>query len=133
MRATAIGHLTQDLRLGFRTLTNERGFTATAVLVLGLGIGVNSMLFTVLNAHTLRGLPIERADRVVYLSSLDERRVDGAISYPDYDDLRSAAALNGAGAFANAPVVVGDDALAPDRLDGTYLTAGAFSVVGVSA
>src|SRR6185295_2560397 len=39
----------------------------------------------------------------------------------------------GFGAFVNAPVVLGDDGLAPDRLDGTYLTPGAFAAIGVRA
>ena len=50
--------LRQDLRFAFRLLARNRGFAVTAVLVLGVGIGINNMLFTILNAHTLRGLPI---------------------------------------------------------------------------
>src|SRR5207247_1010464 len=45
--------LTQDLRFALRLLRRDPGFATTAVLVLGLGIGVNNMLFTILNAHTM--------------------------------------------------------------------------------
>jgi putative ABC transport system permease protein len=134
MPAIVIGSLSQDARVAARTLARDRGFTATAVLVLGLGIGVNTMLFTVLNAHTIRGLPIDRPDRVVYVSSLDDRRADRAVSYPDFEDMRaSMTRLRAFGAFVNAPVVLGDEGLAPDRLDGTYLTPGAFAAIGVRA
>src|SRR5262245_55624897 len=127
MPAIVTGGLGQDARVAARMLIRDRGFTLTAVLVLGLGIGVNTMLFTVLNAHTIRGLPIDRPDRVVSIWSLDDRGTERPVSYPDFQDLQSAATLfNGLGAFANAPVVVGDEGLAPDRLDGTFVTPGAF-------
>ena len=49
-------------------LRKEPGFAATVVTVLALGIGVNSTVFTLVNAVLFRGLPFERADRVMYLS-----------------------------------------------------------------
>ena len=55
----AIDALTQDIRFASRVLARDRGFTMTAILVLALGIGVNNMMFTILNAHTIRGLPID--------------------------------------------------------------------------
>ena len=68
--------LMQDLRFAARLLRRDRGFAMTAVVVLAIGIGVNNMLFTILNAHTLRGLPIVRADRVVSISTFDDRTPD---------------------------------------------------------
>ena len=68
-----IDALAQDVRFAFRVLRRDRGFTLTAVLVLGLGIGVNNMLSTIIYAHTLRSLPIPGADRVLYISTLDGR------------------------------------------------------------
>src|SRR5687767_5662764 len=50
--------LAQDVRFALRLLRRDRAFAVTALLVLGVGIGVNNMLFTIVNAHTLRGLPI---------------------------------------------------------------------------
>src|SRR6185295_5105579 len=97
-----------------RFFVRDWRFSLMALFVLGLGIGVNTMLFTVLNAHTIRGLPIERPDRVVYVSSLDDRRADRGVSYPDFEDFRASTTLSkGFGAFVNAPVVLGDDGLAP--------------------
>ena len=54
--------LGQDVRFAGRLLRRDSGFAATAVLVLGLGIGVNNMLFTILNApHDAR--PADRRRR----------------------------------------------------------------------
>jgi len=65
--------LRQDFRFAMRLLNRNRGFALTAVLVLGVGIGVNNMLFTILNTHTLRGLPIPSSHRVLWLSTVDDR------------------------------------------------------------
>ena len=80
--------LGQDVRFALRLMRRNPGFAVTAVLVLGLGIGVNNMLFTILNAHTLRGLPIPRSDRVLFLSTVDDRGRDRGLSFADYDGHR---------------------------------------------
>jgi hypothetical protein len=59
--------LWQDLRYGFRTLLNNPGFCAVAVLALGLGIGPNTAIFTMVNAVLLKPLPIPEPNRVVMI------------------------------------------------------------------
>lgn len=59
----------QDLRYGARTLRRTPGFTATAVLVLALGIGVNATVFSVVDAYFLRLLPVADASTVVRVYS----------------------------------------------------------------
>lgn len=123
--------LTQDVRFAVRRLSRDRPFAITGVLVLGLGIGVNNMLFTIVNAHTIRGLPIDRVDRVVFISTFDDRTQDRGLSYPEFEDLRSVAdSFVGLAAFTNAPVVVGGDGHAPERLDATFVSANAFPLIG---
>jgi predicted permease len=57
--------LLHDLRFGFRTLRKAPGFTMVAVVVLGLGIGANTAIFSVVNAILLRPLPFQDSERLV--------------------------------------------------------------------
>jgi putative ABC transport system permease protein len=123
--------LRQDLRFALRLLHRNRGFALTAVLVLGAGIGVNNMLFTILNAHTLRGLPIPSSDRVVWLSTIDDRGRDRGVSFADYRDITAGVQhYAGIAAFDAGPMVLAGDGRAAERLDGAYVTANAFDLIG---
>ncbi|MGH9204807.1 MAG: ABC transporter permease, partial [Vicinamibacterales bacterium] len=123
----------QDVRFAFRLLRRERGFALTVTLVLGLGIGVYNLFFMVVYAHTLRGLPIPQANRVLYVSSLVDRVNDRGVSFRDFEDIRTAQqSFSGLVAFVSTSVNIGDEGRAPERFDGTYLTADGFSVLRLS-
>lgn len=79
-----IGSLVQDLRFGLRMLRKNPGFTATAVVALALGIGVNTTAFTAFDAVALRPRPVKDPDRLVGVYRTAERVDDGGLSYPDY-------------------------------------------------
>jgi macrolide transport system ATP-binding/permease protein len=79
-----IGSLVQDLRFGLRMLRKNPGFTATAVLALALGIGVNTTVFTAFDGVALRPRPVKDPDRLVGLYRTAERVDHGGLSYPDY-------------------------------------------------
>ena len=85
--------LLQDLRFSFRVLGRHRGFTATSILVLALGIGINAGIFTLINSLLLRPrLSTGAPGTIVGLHSL-ERGASGssrAFSYPNFEDLRAA-------------------------------------------
>jgi putative ABC transport system permease protein len=124
--------LTQDLRFALRLLRREPGFATTAIAVLGLGIGVNNMLFTILDAHTLRGLPIRGVDRVVHLSTIDDRNSNRGLSYLDFQDVRNGSrSFAGLAVFRNATVNVGDHGRSPERAEGAFVSENAFTVLGI--
>ena len=120
-----------DAALSMRLLRKDFAFTAVAVLVLGAGIGVSNTQFTLLNAICLRGLPIERPDRVLSVGARDARDRRLGLSYREFEQLKSAVpAFAGIAATADVPVAVGDADRAPDRAVATYMSAAAFGLLG---
>jgi putative ABC transport system permease protein len=123
----------QDVRFALRLLRRDRGFAATAIFVLAVGIGVNNMFFTILYAHTMRGLPIADPGRIVYVTTADDRGPDRPVSYADFDAIRrSVTALDAIAAFTSAPVTIAGDQRAAERVEATFVSASAFDIVGAA-
>ncbi|MEO7084661.1 MAG: ABC transporter permease [Gemmatimonadaceae bacterium] len=70
-RADMLHDLLQDVRYALRQLKNTPRFSITVILVLALGIGANTAIFSAVDAAFLRGLPFPAADRLVTLREID--------------------------------------------------------------
>jgi putative ABC transport system permease protein len=81
--------LLQDLRFAARMLRKNPGFTTVAVLLMALGIGANTAMFSVVNAVLLKPLAFHQPDRIVKVATLWKKSGHlGPVSAPDYRDWR---------------------------------------------
>jgi len=79
----------QDIRFGVRMLRKSPAFAAVAVLILGLGIGANTTIFSVVNALVFKPLPYQDADHLVFVTEGSDRlKFWGPVSFPNYKDFR---------------------------------------------
>ncbi|HEX7181626.1 MAG TPA: ABC transporter permease [Thermoanaerobaculia bacterium] len=87
-RTEAMSDLLQDARYGLRRLWRGPGFTLAVVLVLALGIGATTAIFSVLDAALLRPLPYPEPERLVAVHDFGETEVPA--SFPEYLDWKQA-------------------------------------------
>jgi putative ABC transport system permease protein len=122
----------QDLRFAARLLWKDRWFTLATVVALALGIGINSTMFTIVNAM-IRGLPIENPERILSVHARDGagRWRDFGVSYLDFRDLRtSTMTFSGLAAFSQTTTTLGDTGRATERVSASYLSANTFHLLG---
>src|SRR5712671_7444159 len=125
----------QDLRFAFRTWWKSPTFAALAILALALGIGVNSAIFSVVNAVVLQPLPFSQADRlcVIYASQAGGVMRYGFVSDQDFlqfqkqnTTFENVAGFNGG---LTSLTGIGE----PSPITGQLVTDDFFSVLGVNA
>jgi predicted permease len=88
-RAVWLDRLFQDVRYAWKSLKRNPGFAAVAILTLALGIGMNTVMFAVVNAVLLNPLPYPNADRLIWLAEYSERVRFEAVRAPDYFDWKA--------------------------------------------
>lgn len=101
----------REVTFALRGLRRAPGFTITAGLILGLGIGMSTAMFTVFDAVLLQPIPVQQPDRVILPRTLDPNGVDVGMNQDELHTLlASSHTLSGAagiahqGAFANAQI-----------------------------
>jgi putative ABC transport system permease protein len=127
--------LLQDLRYGARMLLKKPGFTLIALLTLGLGIGANTAIFSLINAVLLRELPYREPGRVVVLWASNPRFLSGALEIPP-TNADVAAWRERTESFAQVAAFTPQTAdLAeqgdPERVGGVAVTPDFFQAIGV--
>src|SRR6185295_12130412 len=115
--------LLQDLRYALRMLAKNPGFTAVSAISIALGIGINTTLFSFVNAALFRPLPFADPDQLV-------RVWDGmSVSYPDYLVYRNESGVfTGLAAYAQRPlslVINGES----ERIYGEFVSGNYFEVL----
>ncbi len=116
----------QDLRLTFRQLQKNSGFTLVCVMTLALGIGANTAIFTVINAVLLRPLSYANPGELVTWR--------GNESLPDVDDIRAqGSSLFSSGGAVNPEPMDYTSGAEPLGVHAGFVDAGLFQVLGVPA
>lgn len=127
-----------DVRYALRQLAKDPGFAAVAVLTLALGVAVNTVIFTVMDATILRRLPFPGADRLVFVWETFGRNAGdlNIISAPNYWDFgrqnhvfENIAIFDSAGRGYNlAPT---GESREPEQVSGLRVSSTFFTVLGV--
>src|SRR5690349_4567249 len=123
----------QDLRYACRTLLRSRSFVVLATLMLALGVGANTAIFSVVLTVLIRPLPYAGAERVVWLSNRNPAlNVDGAFLNPaDILDFREQSqSFERIAAWGTLPLNL-YGARTPERVEGVYVTPNFFRTLGV--
>jgi len=130
----AIDTLFQDVRYALRTLSKNAGFAAVVVLILAIGIGATTALFSTINTALLSGLPYQQPDRLVICLKTMDGEMSGPVSRVDYFDYReysrSFEELAALTTFTMQFTVTGGRQ--PELVDAGFVTWNLFRTLGVN-
>jgi putative ABC transport system permease protein len=120
------------VRHTLRLLLKSPGFTITAVLILGFGIGANTAIFSLIQTVVVNALPFANADRLVHVSQPRENdRFWSGISYLDYLDVSMANHTLDRLAISNWDFFDLSGSTIPERVTAIYATPNLFRLTGI--
>ncbi len=127
--------LWQDFRFGFRMLAKNPGFTAVAVATLALGIGVNTAIFSLVNAALLRPLPVKDPEQLTsVLFVRKDGRTTGSHAYPNYKYFREHdTVFSGIISHGSVSLSWRSGPETDERIHGQLVSGNYFEVLGVRA
>jgi putative ABC transport system permease protein len=125
--------LLQDIRYGVRMLAKNPGFMIVAIITLALGIGVNTAIFSMVDAFLLRPLPVNDPGQITVLAYQQQHQnIQTQFSVADYRDIRNQTSSVFSDVFG---YVFGMDGLSvdgkADRIMTNYVTGNYFSALGI--
>ena len=124
--------LTQDIRFGLRMLLKQPWVTAVILLALGLGIGVNTAIFSVVNGVLIRPLPFKAPDRIMFISESSRQIPEMAVAYPNFLDWREQTrTFDELAAFQESSYTL-TGVNEPERLSARNVSANFFKALGVN-
>src|SRR2546421_323119 len=125
--------LRQDVLFGLRMLAKTPGFTLVAVLTLGLGIGANTTVFTIVNAMLFKGLPYQDSYRIVSITSNNpaKNQPQIGVAYPDFLDWRVSTKAFKSLAIAQMSLTnISDPDVPTQQYESARISANTFSLLG---
>ena len=126
--------LWHDLVFALRLLRKSPVFSAAVVLTLGLGVGVNTAVFSVVNAIVLRPLPVRGSDRLVVIATQNtSTRLLRGVSFPDLEDYRAAThdVFEDIAAYSVGFLGLAHGGRQPERVLATWVTGNYFRLLDV--
>src|SRR5262245_13718642 len=113
-----------DFWLALRTLRKSPGFAAVAGFTLALGIGVNTAMFSIVDALALRPLPYPASRDLVQVSASQWGGTSSTLAIAEYQDTRARqTAFEDLAAYFEVNLLVSGDAADPERIVGASLSA----------
>ncbi len=122
----------KDLRFALRMLRSHRWFSFAVIVTLGLGIGINTTVFTLVNAVLFKPVPIAGGDRLITVSGqvITEATQTTGLSWPDYLDLASQnQSFEQLEAMNRQRAVISETEIPPERYSMAAITPGMFSMI----
>jgi predicted permease len=133
----SLGTVVEDVRYGLRGILTHRWFSAAVIVTLALGIGLNTMVFTLVYAALFKPVPVHGGERLVSIQNRSLAQSNGGLpmSYPDFEDYRSQS--TGIFEFFEAASddggILSENGLPPQQYPMQHATAGIFSMIHAKA